>query len=168
MTLLEVLLALAILAGATTVGIGGMGAVQRMGQVEQDRLNAMEVAHRLLLNHMIDPESLPDTARPIAQGRGVYRYEIDEAVLEEQQEGSGTTRRSSRPMSETTGNQRLQAGLVMATVRVYRDAGGVPDTRRGVMAELSRIYDPFETDEESIMFNQLKALLGVDAPRPNR
>lgn len=167
-TLLEVLLAVLVLGAATTIGVGGVGAVQKIAQVEQDKLNAMEVAHRLLLNHMIDPESLPPTEQPIAQGRGVYRYQIEEAVLDDEDEGANRTRRRAQPMDATTGNQRLQAGLVMVTVRVYRDAGGRPDLRRGALAELSRIYDPFDTDEESIMFNQLKALLGVDAPRPTR
>ena len=166
-TLLEVLLALLILGAATTVAVGGMGAIQKMAQAEQDRLNAMEVAHRLLLNHMIDPDSLPEADRPIAQGRGVYRYEIEEAVLESE-EGDGRTRRRARPMREATGNQRLQAGLVMITVRVFVDAGGTPDLRRGAMAELSRIYDPFDTDEETIMFNQLESLMGIRAPGASR
>jgi len=166
LSLLEALLALVVLGAATTIGVGGMGAIQQMNRAQQDRLNGMEVAHRLLLNHMIDPDSLPDTERPIAQGDGVYRYELDENVLEAEDRGS-RTRRRSRPMREMTGNQRLQAGLVMATVRVYLDNGyGGPDLARGPVAELSRIYDPFDTDEETIMFNQLEALMGINAPPP--
>jgi len=164
MTLLEALLALVILGAATTVAVGGMGAIQGLHAVEQDRLNAMEVAHRLLLNHMIDPDSLPSPDRPIAQGSGVYRYEMTEAVVESGPESGDRSTRRARPMSETTGNQRLEAGLVLITMKVYRDAGGVPDVRRGPLAELSRIYDPFDTDEETIMFNQLESLMGIRAP----
>jgi len=163
--LLEALLALVVLGSAITIAVGGMGAIQQMNRVQQDRLNAMEVAHRLLLNHMIDPDSLPSTERPIAQGDGVYRYQIEEAVLEAEDQGS-RTRRRSRPMREMTGNQRLQAGLVMVTVHVYFDDRGDIDQERGEIAQLSRIYDPFDTDEETIMFNQLEALMGISAPPP--
>lgn len=169
MTLLEALLALLILGAATTIGLGGMGAIQRLAMIEQDRLNATEVAHRLLLNHMIDPDSLPDAdGPPISQGRGVYRFELEESVLEEEASGSGVTRRRSRSINETTGNQRLAAGLVQVTVKVYRDYRGRRDESRGVVAELTRIYDPFDTDEESIMFNQLEELMGISAPGGGR
>jgi hypothetical protein len=53
---------------------------------------------------------------------------------------------------------------VQVTISVYRDAGGRPDLARGELATLSRIYDPFDTDEETIMFNQLEALMGIRAP----
>ncbi len=164
MTLLEALLAVVILGAATTIAVGGMGAIQRLQEVEQHRLNATEVAHRLLLNHMIDPSSLPSVERPIAQGAGVYRYEIEESIVESEERGDRRSRRRARPMSEATGNQRLQAGLVQVTISVYRDAGGRPDLARGALAELSRIYDPFDTDEETIMFNQLESLMGIRAP----
>ncbi len=169
MTLLEAMLALLILGAATTIGLGGMGAIQRIAAIEQERLNAMEVAHRLLLNHMIDPGSLPDPeGPPISQGRGVFRFELDEAVLEEDASSSGVSRRRSRSIRETTGNQRLAAGLVQVTVKVYADAGGEPDMVRGQIAELTRIYDPFDTDEETIMFNQLEELMGIRAPGSTR
>ena len=166
MTLLEAMLALSILSAATLIGLVGMGAIQRIAGLEQERLNGYEVAHRLLLNHMIDPGSLPDPeGPPIAQGTGVYRYEIEEAVLEEDGASGGeVTRRRRRSIAETTGNQRLAAGLVEITVRVYADAGGRPDTERGQIAELTRIYDPFDTDEETIMFKQLEELMGISAP----
>lgn len=165
MTLLEAMLALAILGAAVTIGLGGMGAIQRLATIQQERLNAMEVAHRLLLNHMIDPDSLPDPeGRPIAQGTGVFRFEIEESVLEEDSSSSGVSRRRQRSINETTGNQRLAAGLVQVTVRVFADAGGRPDMRRGQIVELTRIYDPFDTDEESIMFEQLEHLMGITAP----
>jgi len=169
MTLLEALLALLILGAATTIGLGGMGAIQRLAMIEQERLNGYEVAHRLLLNHMIDPGSLPDPeGRPISQGTGVYRYEIEEAVLEEEGSAGSVTRRRKRSISETTGNQRLAAGLVQVTVRVYADAGGRRDEERGQIAELTRIYDPFDTDEETIMFKQLEELMGISAPGARR
>jgi hypothetical protein len=113
---------------------------------------------------MIDPDSLPSPDRPIAQGAGVYRYEMTEAVIESAGESQGRSRRRARPMAETTGNQRLEAGLVLITISVYRDDRGRPDVRSGPLAELSRAYDPFDTDEETIMFNQLESLMGIRAP----
>ena len=69
LTFLEVVISLAILAATVATMVSGYGAMERMALRDQDRLNAAEVAHQLILNYLYDPNSLPPDSQPLEQGK---------------------------------------------------------------------------------------------------
>lgn len=167
LTFLEAVLAMTLLAFVAATVAGAFGAMQRGARIEQEKLNAVEVAHRVLVGYMNDPETVPAPDEFVEQGQGRYRVLFSEQMLVED-EGSDErySLRRPVPLKQATMNERLGAGLILLTVRVfpYDDAGPVPrDTQ---LVELSRIYNPFSLNAFTDVFLQhVFRLLGEDRGR---
>ncbi len=151
-TFLEVVFASALLGVATSGFVAALGAVESLGAVSVHRLEAHEVAHRVILQFMDDPRSLQeDTPYPL--GRGVYRYIVrKDVLLPEDAESESVSIRKGAHTKTLDPMARIRARLTMVTVEVYEEEHG----RRGraPLATLSRIYDPFadaENDPQSFM-----------------
>ena len=154
-TFLEVVFSAALLSIAAATITSAFTFVERMSLHDEARLGAHEVAHRILLQFMDDPRSLPKDDVVIPLGRFDYRFLLREEILTSSQvEGENITVRHSRHASGASLIERFQARLALLTVDVYLDEGG----RRGAapIATLSRIFDPmaaFEDDPEAGMRN---------------
>lgn len=151
-TFLEVVFASALLGIATSGFVAALGAVESLDSMSSRRLEAYEVAHRVILQFMDDPRSLQeDTSYPL--GRGVYRYIVrKDVLLPEDAEAERVSIRKGAHTKTLDPIARIRARLTMVTVEVYEEEHG----RRGSepMATLSRIYDPFadaENDPQSFM-----------------
>lgn len=151
-TFLEVVFASAMLGIATSGFVAALGAVETLDALSARRLEAHEVAHRVLLQFMDDPRSLrEDTPYPL--GRGVYRYIVrKDVLLPEDAESERVSIRKSAHTKTLDPLARIKARLTMITVEVFEEEQG----RRGTdpLATLSRIYDPFadaENDPQTFM-----------------
>lgn len=159
---------MAILSAIVMTMLAGYSAIERMTLRDQDRLNASEVAHQLILNYLYDPNSLPDDSLPIENGKGRYRYRLSEEVLVEQEKTGRITVRKPQSMATSTRDERLASALVMVTVNVYPDLGA--DRVRGEpLLSLSRIFNPYSVIEgdDDMLIKHVEKLLGRRLNLPN-
>lgn len=159
LSLLEALLATTLLGMAVSGVVGAVGAVQRMSEMDQHRLNATEVAHQLILQYLHDPNQLPDPSLPIEQGKGRYRYLISEEALTQEQEIGRVQTRRARSFGSLSQNERLGAGLVMITVKVYPDSESSLSRSRE-LASLSRIFDPYSSTDDDTLLRHIEQIMG--------
>lgn len=151
-TFLEVVFASAMLGIATSGFVAALGAVETLDALSARRLEAHEVAHRVILQFMDDPRSLQqDTPYPL--GRGVYRYLVrKDVLLPEDAEAERVSIRKSAHTKTLDPIARIRARITMVTVEVYEEVRG--QRAATPLATLSRIYDPFgdaENDPQSFM-----------------
>jgi len=156
-----------MLAGVTGVITTAYDGVHRLGANEQQRLYAAEVAHRLILNYLLDPESLPKEGEKIPYSdEFFYRHELTEQLLVKDDADADAKDENvdvRKPVLESSlsQNDRLGAGLKMVTVKIYH----LPNTGYSnvdtPLATLSRIYSPVDpTKDEDIFLKQVQKLYG--------
>lgn len=136
MTLLEVVLAVALLAMITAAAMSTVTLIITLSIDDQRRLGAYEVAHKLLLQYLDEKKKMASTSSPIdyAGGRYTYRYRLEETPMEMR-----TKAREARSSSGEVAADRFK----LITIRVYNavDMGGSM-AQGEELAVLSRIMDP--------------------------
>lgn len=172
LTFIEVVLAAGLLGAISASILAAFTAVQRQSFLDQERLNAVELAHRLILTYIkLGPSYMPHTGEDQRQGKGLYRYSIGTAVLvEEKDSPEGVTVRRAEPVGRVTQNEALAAGLVYITVKVYpspnQGVGLNPDV---ALATIARVYDPYDIHDASALLEQVKILMnGAELPGVGR
>ena len=172
MSLLEVVLSVGLLAGVVSTVVGGYGAIRTLTLREQDRLNATEVAHRLILQYVSEgPTTLPPDHLVLEQGKGRYRYRLrEDSLVESTRQREGMSVREAKPMLTMGANQRFQSRFLQITVSVYRDdAGGLSGEP---IASLSRVFDPIDvsTQPDDLLLDHVLRMLqgqgGAGTPAP--
>lgn len=135
MTLLEVVLAVALLAmigAAMLSAIGGIDSMQMRGKMQ---LSACEVGNRLLLQYLHDERKMPPEALPLDYGsfRFMYALEVEKVRMELNAE---LTRGENSPQ----GLDRYEH----VTVTVFQAEQVGESVRAGEqVAQITRILDPF-------------------------
>lgn len=150
-TLIEVVFSSLLLALATGAITSTFSVVEHWSTLDQRRVTAHELAHRLILQYIDAPNDMPDPSEPIG---GVVRnieepfyYLMEEAILTQAGgDGSGKDRREGVNTNNLSTTERLQSRLIQLTVEVYPDENG--KRGRDPLARLVRIYDPFGNPEE--------------------
>lgn len=161
-TFLEVVLAGALFAGLSTVMFTAYDSLRRASLLERERLNATEVAHRLLLIYAHDgPGKLPDQRRVIRQGQGAYRYLLSEDVLlERDNRRDDVTVREAKAIRSISANQKIGAGVMRITIRVFPDEETAVTDPSIALAELSRVFDPFDPgSQDDVLLNHVLRML---------
>lgn len=137
LTLLEVLLAVALMALIAAGVLSGITAIDAMQSRSKMVLAASEVGNRLMLQYLDNEDSLPPRSQPISYGPYSFFYEItNERVTMDlnQQQRTGDNRPNE------TGLGRFE----QITITVFEGASAagqlVPVDQ---VAQLSRIFDPF-------------------------
>lgn len=163
MTLLEVMLAVALLASLSGIIATAYDSINRINIREQHRLYATEVAHRLILNYLLDPKSLPKEGERIPYSTNIfYRHElIEQTLVEEKSDDPNVAIRRAELESRVTQNERLGAGLKMITVKIYHlPDSGFADIHDPI-ASVTRIYSPIDASkDEDILLKQVGHLMG--------
>ena len=134
-TLLEVLLAVLLMSLTVASVMGAVSSIAAMESGGQRRLEANEIANRLMLQYLDDDRALPEKSLPITYGDHRYFWELDQTparmVINRKQESAGAS---------------LQAvdRFRLIGVTVYdADRNGNFETRGEPLASLSRVIDPF-------------------------
>lgn len=157
LTLLEVVAATALLAGLASIVLGAIGYMETSAARERHRLQAMEVAHRIVAQYIDNPKLLPDESLPIQQGESYYRYAIQEDVLVQEQGAEGAIRkRTAKRKQDLSVEEALPQMLNRITIRVFLDDPSSPvlDASRPA-AELVRIFDPIQGRPEDVVLEEL-------------
>lgn len=154
-TFLEVVFSSVILALAAAAITGAFSLIERLSMRDEARLDAYEVAHRLILQYMDDPDSLPPTHLPIEIGNRRFHYAAGaEALLQEPGAAeAGVDRRESRNVAQLDSTEILRGRLLLITVRVDWER---PDGFRDTVAVLSRVFDPFGDADSMQMLTHLR------------
>lgn len=169
-TMIEVVLAVALLSSVAAIVATAYDGVTRLNDRQKHRIYAAEVAHRLILNYLLDPKSLPDAGERIPYGEdNLYRHELDEEILIEEEGGEDNVDlRRSVPEAQLDDDARLGAGLKMITVRIYHlEDRGFADVQEP-LASVTRIYSPIDASrDEDILLRQVEQLLGRPVELPS-
>ena len=154
LTILEVVVAVAMLAGMASIILGAVSLMENVVVRDRHRLNATEVAHRVIVQ-LIDDHTWVDRqpARRVKQGDYYYDfdYRVDvlyqEKGLDEAGNDTPSNRRSTRVASESSVEERLKAQIHEISVTVYLE---LPDGSRSARpaATLHRIYNPVTGEGE--------------------
>ncbi len=154
-TFLEVVFSAVILAIAAGAISGGFALIERLSLRDDARLAGHEVAHRLILQFMDDPESLPPEHLPLEMGRFRFRYTLGkEALVEDAVAETGVERREGRNVTNLDMADRLRGRLLLLRVQVnWEHENGAVDE----VASLSRVFDPFgDTSDSRQMLKHLR------------
>lgn len=169
MTFIEVILATAILGSIAVTVVASITLAQKKSALDQERLNAAELAHRYLITYIhAGPGELPPQNEPRAQGAGWYTYALSEEILEEEvDEREGVSIRTPKAYVVVTANERLSSGMVYLTIQVFPapNQEGLQLNPDVPLATLSRIYDPFDVNDPDTLMDIVRKLLN---PRGNR
>lgn len=139
-SMLECVAAVGLLATVAASFFATTSFIQGQQASQEARLGAAEVANRLMLMYLDDPESLPPAAQPIAYGHLRYQWELSEAPVTLTQAVTDS-RAGSRPAARP-----LLEGLKQIVVRVWlsEESGGLgranPTT---ATASVARVMHPF-------------------------
>ncbi|MCB9838619.1 MAG: hypothetical protein H6813_04705 [Phycisphaeraceae bacterium] len=163
MTFIEVLLASAILASIAITIIASITLAQKRSVLDQERINAAELAHRYLLTYIhVGPNALPPQSEPKPQGAGWYTYSLSEQILEEEvDESEDVSIRTPKPYGVVSANDRLSSGIVYLTVSVFPapNQEGLQLNPEVPLATISRIYDPFDVNDPDTLMDIVQKLL---------
>lgn len=152
-TFLEVVFAAVILAMAAGAISGAFALIERLSLRDDARLAGYEVAHRLILQFMDDPESLPPEHLPLEMGKFRFRYTLGkEALLEDPTGERGVERRQGQNVNNLEMADRLRGRLLLLTVQVNWER---PDGYVDEVATLTRVFDPFATSDSTTMLRHV-------------
>lgn len=144
LTFLEVIMAAALLALATSMIFGGISFMESTAVRDDRRAAAMEVAHRVVLAYLNDKEDMKRQQGRYTYANVGYVFEWKEEVLERGEGGStGLTRRRSTLATEVDAEAALSAQLYQFTVWVALEDPSAPGVPIGPpLAEIVRVYNP--------------------------
>ncbi|HZW07006.1 MAG TPA: type II secretion system protein [Phycisphaerales bacterium] len=138
-SLVEVVMASMLLAIIASAIVGGITTVISADARNQQKLESLELANRLLLQYLDDKDAMPNQEAHVFQGRGVYRWAMHTSpVAIEMPPGSVIEKPAEGPGSKTIDK------LTLLSVSVY---AGVPDGMGGYthgerVCTLTRVYHP--------------------------
>lgn len=138
-SLIEVVMASMLLAVIASAVVGGIATVVSGDARNQQKLEALELANRLLLQYLDDKAAMPKPERQVEQGRGIYRWSMRESPVQlSMPEQSVIDKPADGPGAKTLNK------LVLLSVSVYV---GVPDGMGGYtygdrVCTLTRMYHP--------------------------
>lgn len=173
LTLLEVVLATALLSILATGLFGMLSSITRAGVRERQRLASAEIANRLILMHLDDKTSLdPLKGKTIPYGIHEYRWRLSEDKIR-LREIARRERAGSLGMADPDRFKQI-------TVRVWlaETTGGAFDPdQRPPQATLTRLYDPIHLGRNpdslrkimrnpTLMEAWLRDMMGGAAPAP--
>ncbi len=139
LTFIEVVCAVALLAIVAATVFGAFNSVMSAQQRQQHRLNAMEVANRLILQYLDDRETMPREGLPVTYAGMFYRWDMKEVPvhLEPARPDVAEERSAAVPLSV----DRMQA--IAVRVWLGEDSGGSHEYTAEVPAvALTRLMDP--------------------------
>lgn len=153
MTLLEVVLAVVLLALIASAALSTVTLCITLSLDDQKTLAAHEVAHKLILQYLDNKKAMPSPALPIEYGAGrfTFRYRFDETPME--------MRTKAREVKGGAAELRPDRFRLL-TVRIYDgvDTGGGGRVGQGdEIAVMTRMMDPIAINRNP---NALKTTIG--------
>lgn len=154
MTFIEVVVALVLLSGLAVVVLGSVQMAANLNERQRLRLEATEIAHRVVLQYIDDFELLERQPNRVEHNGTVYVF-LAERYIVYPNDG---TRRKPRRADEMAIEEQLQTNMQQLLVTVYREVDGVVDPTP--LAKLERVFSPFELPGERGMVWLLRHMRG--------
>lgn len=138
-SLVEVIMASMLLAIIASAVVGGITTVITADARNQQKLEGLELANRLLLQYLDDKDAMPNQESHVVQGRGTYRWAMHTSPVElSMPEESVIDKPIDGPGAKTIDK------LILLSVSIY---AGVPDGMGGFthgdrICTLTRVYHP--------------------------
>ncbi len=139
LTILETVAAVTLLGVVTSAMFGLLSYLVAAQVREQQRLGASELANRLVLQYLDDPNALPNSSLPLEYGINTFRWDHRDGpvtLIESVPDGRDPARPSQLPLDR----------FMEVSVRVWLSerSGGAVRPETGVpIATVTRVYDPF-------------------------
>lgn len=141
LTVIEVVIAVATLAIAAGMILGGITFSERVAQRSRDVLAGTEIAHRILIQHIRDRAELRGQPERVDFGGVVYEFDLEERVLAREFTEGGPTKLSSTRSSDVALGDKLNNQLFLVTVNVWHNGEKGPFVKP--IATLTRIFNPY-------------------------
>lgn len=169
LTLLEVVIALVTLVIAASAILGGVSFAASLSVRDQKRLEGVEVAHRVILQQIEDPEILKGQLKRAEINGRYYAFTLDEEVVRTGDAPTGAAgskvRYNATRLAETQGDDRIKP-LNRLTVRVFEDDDNTGPGGKPAIAELSRYYSWIGgTTDEDDMIKEVSRRFGAQLDR---
>lgn len=121
LTIIEVLVSIAILGGVASLVFGVIGFLERSAVYDQQRLHAMEVAHRTVVQWIDDPAWIRNQPKRYEYMGRTYVFDVQELVLvnDEGAEGGGAATGAARSQADATIEDIVRSALRVLDVRVW-------------------------------------------------
>ncbi|MFM9957140.1 MAG: prepilin-type N-terminal cleavage/methylation domain-containing protein [Phycisphaerales bacterium] len=163
LTLIEVVIALTTLTIAAAALLGGSSFVTTLGARDRARMDAHEIAHRVILQHIEDPGMFTGQVKRAEIAGRYYAFTLDEeVVLSKESVAERPASRGSRvsysssSMASLGGDDAIKQ-LNRLVVRVYPDDDNTGPASKIAAAELVRFYSWFgAVDEEDVIRETLR------------
>lgn len=168
LTFLEVVVSIAILAGVGSIVFGVIGFTTGNQQRDAHRVEAMEVAHRVVLQWIDDPEWIRSQPKRYPYAGSTYAFEVREMFLvneEDRDVSGGRMSATPTPQDEAGTREIITSGLRLLDVYVWRERedGIVEDEP---LAHINRVYWlPQTARGQSELFNILLGRAGEESDR---
>jgi prepilin-type N-terminal cleavage/methylation domain-containing protein len=164
LTIIEVVVATAMLAISASMIVGALSFSGSIAARNRQKLNAAEVAHRIIITHIRDRRELVGQPKRVEFDGTFYRFDIDEDVLvQDQGDGTGPNRRTAKKTDDVTLEQRLSAQIYRVTVAVYLDTDR-PEGARPLVT-ISRVFNAYFGLDEDELLDRLKQEFGTQLDR---
>ncbi len=160
LTFLEVVVSLALLATLASSILGAISFMETAGARARFRLDATEVAHRLITQYIDNQALMPPDNLPIQQGDHLYRWTLREEILAREEGPGSLARRSGRIASQMTAMEQIPEMLNRLTLEVYLDDPDDPLSHARPIARLNRIYSPITTGDPDEVRARILKLVG--------
>ncbi len=134
LTFLEVVISLAMLAGVTSVILGAVGFIENAAVRDRMRLDATEVAHRVVIQYIDDPSWLKNQPKRYIYNERPYVFKYEEQYLLDGEEGVAASAETTEDFDDI-----VASAMRVVTVTVWLEGeGGVVEPEP--LAVLSRTY----------------------------
>ncbi len=147
MTFVEVIVSIGLVAGMASVVLGAVGLMENAARRDRHRLEALEVAHRVILQMVDDPAWLEGQVPRVEHSGSYYVFEVRRDIMVDEEDALGVSgeenrsRMSSMSFDDASLNQVVASQVLQVTVRVFLErADGSVGERP--LAELTRVYNP--------------------------
>lgn len=123
LTFLEVIVSITILAGISSIVFGVIGFTQNRVNYDRERLEAMEVAHRVIIQWIDDPEWIRSQPPRYEYAGSLYTFEVIEnfLVFDEERGGGGRISAGVQRQEDVELDDLARSSLRVLDVRVWRE-----------------------------------------------
>ncbi|MGP1345316.1 MAG: type II secretion system protein [Phycisphaerales bacterium] len=149
LTFLEVIMSLAMVGVVGAMITGGIGFMERAQRANALRLDAVEVAHRVIIQQVDDDKLWKQEVNRVELNGTVFEFDLHLEVLVS--DGSSTdprARRERREVNASTFNERLTSKLHLVTAQVW--AVDPPQESGEPLATLTRVYNILDVEGDAL------------------
>lgn len=155
LTFLEVVISLAMVSTIAALITGAIGFMERASQADRLRLDAAEVAHRVIIQQIDDDRLWKQDAKRVELNGTIFEFELSlDVLVKEDGTKERRGRRGIRKTSEISLGDRLASKLHLITARVW--AVDPPQHNAEPLATMTRVYDMLDMDGDGLVGRVLR------------